>query len=198
MADFVRTIIPNRASWPKFPTGLDSWGQSGKGQFRAMTQIGRTWEESYPPIKYDNANARKFFSYINQLFRNRTIFTISHYHLLTPVNTPIAGTIVVNGASQTGSTLNVTSTLDKILKHGDVISIAGLNPIYDITADMAAPNASSIAISPPIFAGGSPADTAVITITAVKFRAVLEEIQMPSADKNLVYVGLVLKFREVP
>ncbi len=193
MADFTRTIIPNKATWPKFPAGLDSYGLSGKGQFRSTLQVGRTWEEEYPTIKWNNVSHRGFLAYINSLFRERTIFTISHYHLQTPLGT-ISGSPTVNGANQTGSTIN-TSSISGTLKQGDIITFANINTVYDVTADVSN-GATSISISPPIFTGGSPATGAAITYTGVKFRCVIDEITMPMADKSLVYKGLKIKFRE--
>ena len=197
MADFTRTIIPNKATWPKFPAGLDSYGLSGKGQFRSTLQVGRTWEEEYPPIKWNNASHRGFLAYINSLFRERTLFTISHYHLQTPLGTMNGGGSV-SGASQTGSTLTVTactSTGATALKQGDIIKLPGLNHIFDVTADVAQ-NATSIPISPPVFTGGSPTNGQAITYTGVKFQCVIDEITMPMSDKGLVYKGLKIKFRE--
>lgn len=199
MADFNRIFNPISTTWPKFPTGLDSWSLSGKGQFRNTMQVGRTWEEVYSLMSPRDPLTRSFFAYVNQLWRERTIFTVKHKDLEMPYNTPITGSIAVNGASQTGSTITVTSTLNKILKAGDVITFAGLNLVYDITEDMASPTASSIKISPPVFTGGSPSAAAAITITGVKFRCVLaEDIQFPSRSGGDLYAGLTLKFRECP
>lgn len=195
MSDFIRTMIPHKATWPKFPSGLDSWGLSGKGQFRSTLQVGRSWEEEYPAIKWNNANHRAFLAYVNSLFRERTLFTISHYHLQTPLGT-ISGSPTVNGGSQTGSTIN-TSSISGTLKQGDIIKFANIDIVYDVTADVSN-GATSIPISPPIFTGGSPAGGAAITYTAVKFRCVIEEITMPTADKGLIYRGLKIKFRECP
>ena len=201
MADFTRTIIPNKASWPKFPTGLDSYGLSGKGQFRSTLQVGRTWEEEYPAIKWNNASHRGFLAYINSLFRERTIFTISHYHLQAPLGT-ISGNLYFYRPTveQTGSSIQVSSSTSSqvaftgTFKQGDIIKIATSNIVYDITAD--ASNATSLSISPPLFTGNNIADDAVITYTAVTFRCVIDELTMPMADKSLVYKGLKIKFRE--
>lgn len=201
MDDFTRTMIPNKATWPKFPAGLDSYGLSGKGQFRSTLQVGRTWEEEYPLIKWNNASHRGFLAYINSLFRERTLFTISHYHLQTPLGT-ISGNLYFYrpGAEQTGSTIQVSSSTSSqvaftgTVKQGDIIKIATNNIVYDITAD--ASNATSLGISPPLFTGNNIADDAVITYTGVKFQCVIDELTMPIADKGLVYRGLKIKFRE--
>lgn len=195
MGNFNRIIIPSSASWPQFPTGIDSWGLSGKGQFRTTLQVGRTWEEVYPPIKYNTANTRAFLAYVNKLYRERTIFDVSHYHLLTPLGT-ISGSPTVDGANQTGTSIKVTA-LTGTLKHGDIIKFANINLVYDVTSNVSN-GATSIPLSPPIFSGGSPASGAAITYTGVKFRAILVEVKMPECGKDLLYRGLRLKFRECP
>lgn len=195
MADFTRLVDPNSGTWPQFPPGLDSWGVSGKGQFRTTLEVGRVWEEGYPPLRYNSSTTRAFLSYVNKLYRERTIFEIMHYHLQTPLGT-ISGSTTVNGASQTGTSITVTA-ITGTLKQGDIIKFAGLNLVYDITADRSN-GATSLSIYPPIFSGGSPANGAAITYTGVKFRAVVTEVSMPKTEKGMWYEGLTLKFRECP
>lgn len=196
MADFNRLKIPSGSSFTKFPTGFESWGHSGGGQFRDAMQVGRTWQESYPAFKHDDENAIAFLSYINQMYRNKTIFEISYYHRRTPFGT-VSGSLTVNGAGQTGTTIN-TSAIVGTLKHGDFIKFADINIVYDITANIIN-GATSISINPPIYEGGSPDDGSVITYTGVKFRAVIYGIyEMPSADEGQIYSGLTIGFREVP
>jgi hypothetical protein len=162
-------------------------------------QVGRTWEEVYSLMHTRDPLVHEFLEYINNLLWNRTIFEIVHLDKQKPVNDPITGSMVINGAGQTGSTLTVTSTLNKVLKYGDFIKIAGLNLVYTIAETMPAPNATSIKIFPPILAGNSPGNGASITFSGVKFRAVItEDIEPPSREGGKLYAGLVLKFRECP
>ena len=198
MGDFSRLYNPSGVEYFIGPSALSSWGQSGKGQFRDAQQVGCTWVEEYKQLPIDNDNTHAFLAYIRQLYRDKEPFTISYLHKLIPRNHPITGSITVNGASQTGSTINVTSGLDKILKAGDLITFANINTVYEIIANMSAPTASSIKISPPIYTGGSPANGAVITYSAVKFRCVIDTLQMPKNDGTKLYSGLVLRFREAP
>ena len=130
MGDFQRLYNPSRVSYLTGPSALESWGQSGKGQFRDAQQVGCTWEEEYNRLPIDNDNTHAFLAYIRQLYRDKTTVTVTHLHKLTPRNHPITGSITVNGASQTGSTINVTSGLDKILKAGDLITFADINVVY--------------------------------------------------------------------
>lgn len=200
MADFNRIFNPTEHSYPEFPAGFESWSISGKAQFDTALQVGRQWTEKYGLIAAKDEKARAFFAYLNELYHSRTIFDILHLDMQTPVNSPITGSISINGANQTGTSISVTSTLNKILKAGDIIKIAGLNLVYNIKTDMTSPTAGTISIYPPIFSGGSPSNGAAITITGVKFRAVLTgDLKMPSRSGNVTYyAGLTLTFRECP
>ena len=199
MADFVRTIPPRKTFYPKMIAGLDSWGQSGKGQFRTTNQVGRSWKEEYTPMEVNKANTRKFLAYVNNLWRNRTIFTIQHKHLGIPINNPVTGTIVMASAGQTGSILNVTSNLSAPLLEGDLITILGINIVFDLAEDMTSGTDSTIVVNPPITTGMAYTSPYTITYNNVKFRCVLDEgLEFPSADIDGVYIGLTLNFREAP
>ncbi len=197
MADFIRTIQPNKVTYPPMTPGQDSWGQTGKPQFRTTNQVGRTWTEEYPPMKASDSDTRKFLAYINNLWRNRTIFTIQHKHLGTPINNPVTGTLATNGASQTGSILNVSANLSAKLLYGDIITIAGINTVFDLVEDMTSGTDSTLILNPPITTGMSYTNPATITYNNVKFRCVLDEgTEFPSCDIDGFYEGLILKFRE--
>lgn len=197
MADFNRIIQPNKITYPIMIPGQDSWGQSGKAQFRTTNQVGRTWTEEYAPMKASDANTRKFLSYINNLWRNRTIFTIQHKHLGTPINAPVTGSLVMASAGQTGSTINVTASLSQPLLYGDIVTILGINTVFDVAEDMTSGTDSTLIINPPITTGMVYTSPYTITYNSVKFRCVLDEgLELPSCDIDGVYAGLTLKFRE--
>lgn len=197
MADFDRIIQPNKVTYPIMIPGQDSWGQSGKPQLRTTNQVGRTWTEEYPPMRASEANTRKFLAYINNLWRNRIIFTIQHKHLGIPVNAPVTGTLATNGASQTGSTLNVSANLSSSLLYGDIITIAGINTVFDIVENMTSGTDSTLIINPPITIGMTYSNPATITYNNVKFRCVLDEgLELPDSEVDGIYAGLILKFRE--
>lgn len=199
MTDFIRTIQPIKVSYPQMISGFDSWGQSGKGQFRTDNGVGREWTETYPPMRANSANTKKFLSYINSLWRNRTLFTIQHKNLGIPINAPVTGPIVLSSAGQTGSTLNVTANLSRPLLCGDIINISGLNVVFDIIEDMTSGTDSTIVVNPPITTGMTYTSPYTIIYNNVKFRCVLDEgLEFPEYDLNDVYDGLVLKFREAP
>lgn len=202
MAEFERIMIPNKSALPKFPSGLESYGLSGKGQYRSTSQRGRTWEEEYPGKKWDNPDLRAFIAYINSLFSERTVFTINYYHLSAPLGAMNGGG-VINGGSQTGSAITVTACTTAspsqtiALYRGDLIRLPGINHLFDVKANVLK-DATSISVSPPIITGGSPTNGQAITYTGVKFQSVIDELSMPIADKSLVYKGLKIKFRETP
>ena len=77
------------------------------------------------------------------------------------VNVPVYGTVLVNGASQTGSSL-IVDGLDSTPQLGDVFKIAGVDKIYTVTATpTVSSGGATIAIDPAL--ASSPADNAAIT-----------------------------------
>jgi len=77
------------------------------------------------------------------------------------VNVPVYGTVLVNGASQTGSSL-IVDGLDSTPQLGDVFKIAGVDKIYTVTATpTVSSGGATIAINPAL--ASSPADNAAIT-----------------------------------
>ena len=92
--------------------------------------------------------------------RNESLYKTSGsgYEL---INIPSYGTVLVNGASQTGSSL-IVDGLDATPQIGDVFKIAGVDLIYTITATPTVTSGgATIAIAPAL--DSSPADDAVIT-----------------------------------
>lgn len=98
-----------------------------------------------------------------------------------------AGAVTVNGAGQSGSSLNVTCTTGDTFNQGDVVSIANVNPVnpgtrrkvgtlakqFTVTAaTVGASSAATLQISPAIFGPGSqyqnvdalPANGAALTL----------------------------------
>jgi hypothetical protein len=77
------------------------------------------------------------------------------------VNVPVYGTVLVNGASQTGSSL-VVDGLDSTPQLGDIFKIAGVDKIYTVTATPTVTSGgATIAIDPAL--ASSPADNAALT-----------------------------------
>ena len=83
----------------------------------------------------------------------------------TKINVPSYGTVLVNGASQTGATLAVDA-LTGVPKVGDVFTIAGVDKVYTVTTSATVSSGgSTIAINPNL--ASSPADNAVVTFISL-------------------------------
>ena len=79
----------------------------------------------------------------------------------TLVNVPVYGTVLVNGASQTGSSL-IIDGLTSTPQIGDVFKIAGVDKIYTVTATpTVSSGGTTVAIDPAL--ASSPADNAALT-----------------------------------
>lgn len=77
------------------------------------------------------------------------------------INTPSYGTVLVNGGSQTGSSL-VVDGLTGIPQQGDTFTVAGVQKVYAITSGVTVTSGgATFAISPAL--ASSPADNAAIT-----------------------------------
>lgn len=103
----------------------------------------------------------------------------------TKINVPSYGTVLVNGAGQTGSSL-IVDGLSAIPQIGDTFTIAGVSKTYIITATPTVTSgAATIAISPAL--DSSPADDAAITFRSAKFttgaRARFERYRIGSTEK---------------
>lgn len=201
MAAFPRTIEVARSSPWVLPGPLMSFGQSGKVQTRGTVQTGRRWRETYQLFKITGLAGRAFLTEVNRLWRGGIPFDIEHYGYNVQLGGG-TGSPLVNGANQTGTTLNTDTWTgsNPVLRAGDIIRVAGISQIFEITAD--APNlaagATALSISPPIFAGGSPADNAAITRTGVRLNAIIcEPPAFPDFSANEYLEGFQLSFAEV-
>ena len=202
MSDFVRIYNPSYATAPEHIPALTSPGQTGKTQVRGTAHQGVIWKEEYYVLETSPsklAATRKFLSYLARLYHLKTIFTISHPDLLVPINNPITGTIVVNGSSQTGDTINITPTsLSQKLLEGDVISIADYNTVFFLQEDMSATSDTTLKVFPLILSGNSPLTGKAIAYSGVKFRCLIDQLDMPTLDSNGWYQGLSITFKECP
>lgn len=208
MALFPRTAgaIPRLATPPRFPMGLQGWGQSGKGQFRAVQTMGRVWEEIYPLLNLENPSVRALLAAINQSLREGTVWDVAHpyWHVRKGLG---GGSPLVNGVGQTGSSLIVDGASNSItgwLKAGDIIQVTGCAVVFDVTADVNTNGSgqATIPISPPIFVGKSPADNATVLIAPanILFRGVITGVSdFPATDTSrYIDAGLTVSWREQP
>jgi hypothetical protein len=208
------TTYKSRSSTLPLPIGaLEDWGLSGKGQVRDTGAWGHTWSEDYGPLlarAHNSGDAAKaqavqgWLATLESYLGRGTIFTKAHPQQRELYGAG-GGTPLVNGASQTGASLitdgwpNTTT----VLKAGDVINVAGLNPVFRVTAEVASNGSgqATIPLDPPIPAGSSPADNAAITTNAtpgsVQYRAKLVAIDRPQIGVQ-EYISVTLAFREMP
>lgn len=88
---------------------------------------------------------------------------------VTKINVPSYGTVLVNGASQTGSSLAVDG-LTAVPQIGDTFTIAGVDKTYIITAlPTVTTGSATLSISPAL--DSSPANDAAITFRSTLFSA---------------------------
>tara|TARA_R100000995_G_scaffold84920_1_gene65844 strand:- start:378 stop:2360 length:1983 start_codon:yes stop_codon:yes gene_type:complete len=92
--------------------------------------------------------------------KNDDLFKVSS-STITHINVPNYGTVLVNGASQTGSSL-IVDGLTAAPQAGDVFKVAGIDKVYTVTSDASVSSGgSTLAINPAL--ASSPADDAAIT-----------------------------------
>jgi len=85
----------------------------------------------------------------------------------TKINIPSYGTVLVNGAGQTGSSLVVDGLTD-VPQVGDTFSIAGVEKIYTVTATVTVTSGgATLSINPAL--ASSPADNAAVTWLSVNY-----------------------------
>jgi hypothetical protein len=186
-----------------------SVAQSGLTQRRTTTQVARTWEETYTPLKANSDPiAREFLETLANLYRNQTPFTVAHVGQLALLGAG-GGTPVVAGSGQTGYLLvtNGWAASTAVLKAGDVFTIAGLPWVYDVTEDVTSDGSgnATIPLNPPLLgntATSSPVTGAAITINstpgAVTYTAMIDSLDMPQAGGGPgYYQGCRVGFREV-
>ena len=92
--------------------------------------------------------------------KNDDLFKVSS-STITHINVPNYGTVLVNGASQTGSSL-IVDGLTAAPQAGDVFKVAGIDKVYTVTSDASVSSGgATLAINPAL--ASSPADDAAIT-----------------------------------
>jgi len=105
-------------------------------------------------------------------------------------------------AGTTGSSLYLnggTASVSNWLRAGDILSLAAIAPVYEVTADVStqANGYVVVPINPPIFSSG-PADNAAVLITGVTLTAcILEPPTLPSTSGTSADYGeAVVRFSE--
>jgi hypothetical protein len=129
MPTFPRTVLPAEVGWPAFPTGLRAYGETGKVQLRSTQQVGRMWEERYPPLKLSDLTVRAWLAQVEDYWRNQTVLDVDHRSLRTLLGsgggTPVVSTpAAVNISSSNNDTILVTTSSAHGFAVGDEVEIA--------------------------------------------------------------------------
>lgn len=97
-------------------------------------------------------------------YRNSDVYSTSG-GVYTKINKPSYGTVLVNGGSQTGTTLSVDG-LTGIPQIGDTFSVAGIEKVYTVLSiPTVTTTAATLSIYPAL--ASSPADNAAVTLLSV-------------------------------
>jgi hypothetical protein len=204
MADFPRTILPESCSALFAPGALKERSHSGIMQIRATKAVGWSWNETLPLLSVRNSDHMTLYMFVQKMWNRGEIHEFTHP--LVPGsgisrNGVGTGTPLVDGASQTGSSLVTDgwgASVTNSVRAGDAIKIAGDNAVYIVTADANSDgtNHVTIPISPPLRT--SPAENAALTITNVKFRATItNRSRFESSLAPQYYAGLSYDVVEV-
>ncbi len=206
-------VFPRNSLWTpttvtdiSVPASRRTITQSGKIQTRTKTTAGRVWTETYPPIKSEKVDIENFLSWVRWSWNEGQEFTVQHLLKpgsgVAPNGTGQSG-IQVDGASQTGTTLNTklwSNNITNVVRAGDLLKISGIQRSFEVTDD-ANSNGSGLAavnINPAIYVGGSPANSAAITNTGVTLNAIILDMQGASIVRAFWYDGMTITFRESP
>lgn len=185
------------------PTGRRTQTWSGAIQTRSSMNVGRSWSETYQPLRAGSADAENFISWLRWAWNTGTVFTVKH--LMTPgsgiaPNGTGTGGVTVSGAGQTGSSIVTTgwpSSTSNVARAGDLISIAGLGYTLEVTDDANSSGVvATLKVNPPIWT--APANAAAVTTTSVDINAIIVDMDIPSISSAFWYDGLQVNFREVP
>ena len=137
MPAFPRTVLPQEVDWPRLPTGLKAFGESGKAQLRGIGQMGRVWAEHYGPMKLTDATNRAWLVLVESYWRNQTILDVDHRSLRTLLGAGGGSPLVslanaTNVSASNNDTITVTTSAAHGFAVGDEIEIAGHTRSPDI------------------------------------------------------------------
>lgn len=175
---------------------------SGAGTLYAVADVGNGWYRLMAAangVIAANTNQFKIFPDSSGGLGQLYVFGANAWNSITPSS--------YVGSSQptaaTGDSLyldGATASIANWLRAGDIMSVSGILPIYEATADVSseANGFVRVPINPPLFVSGPPADNAAVTITGVTMTAViLEPPTFPTTSAaSADYGELVVRFSE--
>ncbi len=200
---FPRVILPEEIGRPWLPGALKDIAHSGGVQLRATKQVGWVWDEVWGPLSVKDGDANAIMATIDYMWNRGIIDTVTHPMMpgsgLAP-NGVSTGTPLVNGASQTGSSIITdgwTSGITNIKRAGDVMKFAGDNCVYVVRDDVNSDGGGNATINITPNLRVSPAENAVITDTGVTYRVfILRRSKFERSRSPLYYIGVSVTFME--
>ena len=177
-------LTPFRTTGLQLPPPILSVGHSGKVNTRGQLAIGRRWTETYrfPMASPMATTGRQGYALLQSYFRNGTFLNLQHQYYLTTLGAA-GGTPLVNGASQTGTSLITDGWPNStaILKAGDLITGTTTTTVYEQTVDVSSDGSgnATLTLNPPIFTGGELDNNAAIVVTATAvFTAIIIDLSI--------------------
>ena len=146
---------------------------------------------------YNNKSAADFlpiFAFLCDREGGLNNFTLAPDEHATPRGVA-SGSPLVNGASQTGKTLNIKgagASVTDWLKAGDILTNAGHTKVYMVTANVDTDGAGNAAVPIVPALVESPPDNAVVTLNNVQFTMILTENSVAASKvPPVLYSGTV-------
>lgn len=158
------SIIPNSTEW-SLQSNTQQHRSPLSGTIQTLELAGARWSASLRFDSLTQSDARTMMAFLVQLRGGAGRFYLYDHSLPVPRGTA-TGTPLVNGASQTGTSLTTdgwTINITGILKAGDYIGVNG--ELKMVTADCNSNGSGqcTVTFEPPL--RSSPADNAAITVT---------------------------------
>jgi hypothetical protein len=199
VADFSwpTAIVPAAVSPLQRADILRSVGLTGRTQRRGTLNQSWTFAETYPPFRINSdAGAQLLAAVTRCLSGDRAVMTaLAYVNNFTP---SFVG--VVNGAGQTGDSLNFrlgVSSPDSAVRAGSVFAFAGNQTVYQVVETRAISTATVLKLSHPITSARSPADGVQLQFfphQTFLYPHLLEATPIPSARGAYWLEGLTLRW----
>lgn len=181
-------------------TSLVEKAQSGKRQARDFG--GHQWLFGVEHLRLTAANFWPLYTFLTAQRGQYESFQIVLPDKATPRGAASAGGIgtpLVNGAAQTGRSLNVdgfTPNINGMLKAGDIFKLAGHSKVYMLTADASTASLGQTTLFFEPALRQSPADNEAITIYDVPFTVMLTQGEISYELSSPAFYALAFEVEE--